>query len=111
MSHGATPAWTPYRTDAPELMIPFHSSRTPIGTSDRMNRWNTVITARVTQVTGPPCDRTSTSGNAYSSAVPKWARTSANRDGRRSSGNDRYISRLNAVGLTGLLLTITHITA
>src|SRR5688572_29930451 len=92
-------------------MMTFQSSGTPIGTCDRMNRWNAVITTSVTQVTGPPSDRTNTSGNRYSSAFPKWASRVATADGRRSSGNERYIIRFQNGGLNGLLLTITHITA
>src|SRR5688500_20410231 len=76
-----------------------------------MNRWNTVITTSAASVTGPPPESTSASGNAYSRNVPKWVSVVESAEGRRSSGNERYMRRFSQAGENGLLLTITHITA
>ena len=75
-------------------MKTFHSSGTPIGKLVRICRWNAIITIAATVVTQPPCDRNSTSGTTYSTAVPRWARVYARQEGRRSSGKARCHPRL-----------------
>ena len=55
----------------------------------------------------PPSDTARSSGNRYSTTVPPWASAAASLDGRRSSGNWRYMARLSAgTGSSGELLTM-----
>src|ERR1051325_2193550 len=101
-------AWAPNRNRPAYIVKTFHSSGTPIGTLNKMNPWNANIIVRPTAVGNPPWLRSKMSGNVYSTAVPPWASSFANLDGRRSSGKLRYIAvRIRRDFRNGELLTIT----
>jgi hypothetical protein len=106
-----TSGWAQNSANAPYTTMMFHSIGTPSGTLLVMNVWSTSMSARPTISDAPPGDTSRISGTASSSAVPAWLIATASRDGRRSSGNRRYIRRRSQVSRsTGLLLTITHTT-
>src|SRR5689334_15642440 len=90
-------------------MYRFHSFGTATGTCEVMTMWSSHSDPTATAISQVCCGCANSriSGAPSSITVPECATTWAKLLGRRSSGNLRYMARLNHFGRAGALLVMT----